>query len=241
MFKISISFATIPNMGIKQETEFVPELSSNSVSIRFHHLSKLMDLAGSYRRLSGGQISVPFQMLYLHPQASWDFIQTATRIELNEAKMIFSGNFLGFGKLEVPPEYAEDFIGKKGRKVGDFMKATASAFETLVVSRPATKVELSCRPDIICATCQVNGQNRPGNHCVLPRTKDINSDSDEIHLRALLDLLSDSNTSDNIRNQFVQSEHSGEVAFTTNIGVLRSEEFMERFKIKVDKIWDLLD
>lgn len=147
------------------------------LTLRYHHLRPLMMMAETYdviwrRRLfkNTSTPDVSFDQLYLHPEKIDQMLQKRKEQRLEGLEQHLEGilwEYDYFDTAEEAQEMALDYTGPKGIYKQAFVDAEGETYKQILTGNPNKKVEMTWGPDIICNSCQSNGVNQPGNHCLL--------------------------------------------------------------------------
>ena len=146
----------------------------NSMYLRYHHLSDLSDLAQSFNnwrsfnrvgKLFDPAILSPVRLdnLYEVPEIGYSFIWDTAKMEgraiLIDAKGVNNG--------ADRDEFWHDYAGADAQYINQYVQEINIRYQHLLLSSPATVVNVGYNPDGFCESCQIKAHGKQvGSHCI---------------------------------------------------------------------------
>lgn len=188
--------------------------------IRYHYIEFVKNLGALIRHLYWDKEKygkdVTLDTVYTMPEVGYGFAQ---QISWLHGEVFLER--IQFPNTVKETVYAEDMIGQKGIYFEAFVDARKEFYEKLFLTTPEKLVLLTSEPDLVCRSCQINGNGNPGNHCteVIPERKSIDYYFEEA-------LVERYNTHSSTLD--ILPHYRGSRAFLITLGTLRDRRFLSQ-------------
>ena len=210
------------------------------IKLRLHHLESLF---GTYsihttrERFSRKPLEerIAFDQLYLHPEIGEEYLYKSRESSQKKLKRHLRGRIAKYDFFEDPKiakEMAQDYTGKGGKNMQEYLDLYVDAKRELLLGDPDTQIDFTWGPDRICFSCQSTELGQPGKHCLIP--SDGNDNEGDCY-RALEYLYGLPEAEGKIGEITEDSGRSGRHSFTTTLGFLRSSFAMEAISGKYNE------